>query len=49
MARVDGRLYAFDDICSHRRCNLALGGEIDGTTIACECHGSVFDMETGAP
>ena len=49
VARVDGQLYAFSDICSHRRCNLALGGEIDGTTITCECHGSVFDMETGAP
>ena len=49
VARVDGLLYAFDDICSHRRCNLALGGEIDGTTITCECHGSVFDLETGSP
>jgi nitrite reductase/ring-hydroxylating ferredoxin subunit len=49
VARVDGRLFAFDDICSHRRCNLALGGEIEGTTITCECHGSVFDMATGEP
>ncbi|HEY8019330.1 MAG TPA: Rieske 2Fe-2S domain-containing protein [Actinomycetota bacterium] len=49
VARVGGALYAFDDICSHRRCNLALGGEIEGTTITCECHGSVFDMVTGAP
>jgi nitrite reductase/ring-hydroxylating ferredoxin subunit len=49
VARVDGALYAFDDICSHRRCNLALGGEIEGTTIVCECHGSVFDMVSGEP
>lgn len=48
VARVEGELYAFSDICTHRGCNLASGGEIDGTTIECECHGSVFSMETGA-
>jgi nitrite reductase/ring-hydroxylating ferredoxin subunit len=48
VARVDGKLMAFSDICTHRGCNLAGGGEIDGTTIECECHGSVFDMATGA-
>jgi len=47
VARVDGDLFAFSDICSHRRCNLSMGGEIEGTTIQCECHGSVFSMETG--
>jgi nitrite reductase/ring-hydroxylating ferredoxin subunit len=49
VARVDGTLYAFDDICSHRRCNLAMGGEIEGAAITCECHGSLFDMATGTP
>jgi 3-phenylpropionate/trans-cinnamate dioxygenase ferredoxin subunit len=47
VARVDGDLYGFSDICTHRGCNLASGGEIDGLTIECECHGSVFSMETG--
>jgi 3-phenylpropionate/trans-cinnamate dioxygenase ferredoxin component len=47
VARVGGTLYAFSDICTHRRCNLANGGEIDGTSIECECHGSVFSMATG--
>ena len=47
VARVEGQLYAFSDICTHRHCNLANGGEIDGTTIECECHGSQFDMKTG--
>ena len=47
VARVDGRLLAFSDICTHRQCNLSLGGEIEGTTIECECHGSIFDMATG--
>src|SRR5436309_15562626 len=47
VARVDGELLAFSDICTHRGCNLSAGGEIEGTTIQCECHGSVFSMETG--
>jgi nitrite reductase/ring-hydroxylating ferredoxin subunit len=25
-----------------------MGGEIEGTTITCECHGSEFDMSNGA-
>jgi len=47
IARVGGALLAFSDICTHRRCNLAMGGEIDGTSITCECHGSTFSMATG--
>jgi nitrite reductase/ring-hydroxylating ferredoxin subunit len=47
VARSGGALYAFSDICTHRACNLANGGEIDGTTIECECHGSMFEMATG--
>lgn len=47
VARVDGDLFAFSDICTHRACNLSMGGEIDGTSIECECHGSMFSMETG--
>lgn len=47
VARTGGALYAFSDICTHRRCNLSMGGEIEGTSITCECHGSMFDMSTG--
>jgi len=48
VSRVAGTLYGFSDICTHRQCNLSLGGEIEGTSITCECHGSIFDMTTGA-
>jgi 3-phenylpropionate/trans-cinnamate dioxygenase ferredoxin component len=48
IARSDGQLYAFSDICTHQQCNLSVGSEIDGSTIQCECHGSTFDMGTGA-
>jgi 3-phenylpropionate/trans-cinnamate dioxygenase ferredoxin component len=49
IARVDGHLYAFDDLCTcdETRCPLS-GGLLSGTTIMCQCHGSRFDIPTGA-
>ncbi len=49
VARVAGRLYAFDDLCtcSERACPLS-GGLLTGTTLMCQCHGSRFDITTGA-
>jgi nitrite reductase/ring-hydroxylating ferredoxin subunit len=49
VARVDGRLYAFDDLCtcSRETCPLS-GGLLAGTTIMCQCHGSRFDITDGA-
>jgi 3-phenylpropionate/trans-cinnamate dioxygenase ferredoxin component len=49
IARVDGRLSAFDDLCtcSGEQCPLS-GGLLTGTTVMCQCHGSRFDITTGA-
>jgi nitrite reductase/ring-hydroxylating ferredoxin subunit len=49
VARVDDRLYAFDDLCTcaEQACPLS-GGLLTGTTIMCQCHGSRFDVSTGA-
>jgi 3-phenylpropionate/trans-cinnamate dioxygenase ferredoxin subunit len=49
IARVDDRLYAFDDVCTcaGEGCPLS-AGLVTGTTIMCQCHGSRFDMTTGA-
>lgn len=49
IARVDDRLYAFDDLCTcaDQACPLS-GGLLTGTTIMCQCHGSRFDITTGA-
>ena len=49
IARVDGRLYAFDDLCTcaDEPCPLS-GGLLAGTTLMCQCHGSRFDITTGA-
>ena len=48
-ARVDDRIYAFDDLCTcaDRSCPLS-GGLLTGTTLMCQCHGSRFDITTGA-
>ena len=47
VARIGGALHAFSDVCTHRQCTLS-PSEIEGTEIECECHGSVFDVTTGA-
>lgn len=49
VARVGDRLYAFDDLCTcaDEACPLS-GGLLTGTTIMCQCHGSRFDITTGA-
>ena len=47
VANVDGSLYAFGDICTHAHCSLA-EGELEGKTVTCPCHGSQFDVTTGA-
>ena len=49
IARVDQRFYAFDDlcICGEEACPLS-GGLLTGRTIMCQCHGSRFDITTGA-
>ncbi len=48
VARVNDRLYAFDDLCTcaPAACPLS-GGLLTGTTIMCQCHGSRFDIATG--
>jgi nitrite reductase/ring-hydroxylating ferredoxin subunit len=47
VANVDGQLYAFDDTCTHTGCSLARGS-LNGTTVTCGCHGSQFDVTSGA-
>jgi prepilin-type processing-associated H-X9-DG protein len=44
---ADGHLYAFDDTCTHAGCSLA-NGRLEGVTVTCACHGSQFDVTSGA-
>jgi 3-phenylpropionate/trans-cinnamate dioxygenase ferredoxin component len=47
VANVAGTFYAFDDVCTHKQCSLS-DGELEGRAITCPCHGSRFDVITGA-
>jgi 3-phenylpropionate/trans-cinnamate dioxygenase ferredoxin component len=49
VARANGSLCAFDDICTcaDEGCPLS-GGLLDGKTLMCQCHGSQWDITTGA-
>ncbi|MGH9971191.1 MAG: Rieske (2Fe-2S) protein [Pyrinomonadaceae bacterium] len=47
VASAGGHLHAFDDTCTHRGCSLA-EGKLDGTRVTCPCHGSEFDVTSGA-
>lgn len=48
LTRVNGRIYAFDDLCrcAEQPCPLS-GGLLAEATIMCQCHGSRFDLATG--
>jgi 3-phenylpropionate/trans-cinnamate dioxygenase ferredoxin subunit len=47
VANVGGTLHAFNNVCTHRGCPLAKG-RLEGTTVTCPCHGSQFDVTSGA-
>lgn len=41
--------YATSDICTHDNCNLSWeGGKLEGYEAECDCHGSKFDVRSGA-
>jgi nitrite reductase/ring-hydroxylating ferredoxin subunit len=47
VANVNGAFHAFDDTCTHMGCSLA-EGDLEETTVICPCHGSEFDVRSGA-
>lgn len=42
----DSGFHALDNFCTHGGCRLA-NGKLDGETLRCLCHGSVFEVKTG--
>src|SRR5215472_10084425 len=44
--RLDGRLYALDDVCPHEFALLS-GGFVEGGAIECPLHQACFDIATG--
>ena len=47
VVNAGGKFYALNDTCTHRGCSLATG-KLEGTTVTCPCHGSQFDVTSGA-
>ena len=49
VANVGGRYLSIGSECTHAACELS-EGELDPAegVVTCECHGSIFDLETGA-
>lgn len=47
--RVDGAVYATQDLCTHGEASLADGLIVDGGLIECPLHEGTFDIRTGAP
>lgn len=46
--RLDGEVFATDDVCSHGDASLA-DGEIENGQIVCPYHLGTFDIKTGEP
>ena len=46
IANLNGRYYAMDSACPHAHAPLE-DGIINGKTLKCPWHGSVFDLESG--
>jgi len=46
LANVAGEYYAIGNKCTHRGCKLS-SGTLDGETVKCPCHKSVFNVKTG--
>ena len=44
--KVDGELFAIDDICSHQEAFLH-AGMLEGHSIECDAHGARFDIRSG--
>ncbi len=47
VANVGSAFHAFDDTCTHMACSLA-EGDLEETAVICPCHGSEFDVTSGA-
>ena len=48
VANVDGTFYAFGNKCTHVGGPLA-EGELDGDTVICPWHATIFDVKSGEP
>jgi nitrite reductase/ring-hydroxylating ferredoxin subunit len=47
VANIGGKFSAIGDKCTHRGCSLSKG-RLEGEVVTCPCHGSRFNVKTGA-
>jgi nitrite reductase/ring-hydroxylating ferredoxin subunit len=47
LAKAGKNYFAIGNLCTHDGCWLS-GGKLEGDTVRCRCHGSVFNIKTGA-
>jgi nitrite reductase/ring-hydroxylating ferredoxin subunit len=47
VANINGAYYAIGNICTHAGCTIS-DGMLKGERVQCPCHGSTFDLRTGA-
>lgn len=48
VVKINDRVYAVEDNCSHADCPLS-EGMVEECTIICPCHAAGFELETGEP
>jgi nitrite reductase/ring-hydroxylating ferredoxin subunit len=46
LVNLNGSFYAIGNKCTHRGCALS-NGTLNGDTLKCACHGSIFNVKTG--
>jgi len=47
LVKQGSQIYALDDTCVHAGCSLS-GGQLEGASIVCPCHGSQYDLRDGS-
>lgn len=47
LVKQGGQVFALDDTCVHAGCSLS-GGKVEGRSIVCPCHGSQYELDSGA-
>ncbi len=50
VTELEGDVVAFSNVCSHEDCTFIFegAGQLEGNEIFCDCHGSRFNILTGA-
>jgi nitrite reductase/ring-hydroxylating ferredoxin subunit len=48
VAAFDGRWFGVADACTHAGCPFSEEADLEDGMIVCNCHGSEFDLQTGA-